>query len=157
MAVTIWRQVRLRLLRADISMACLVYKTIKKSPVSQKYINNIVDSVLKKCQVGEVDFSVHLIGDKKMKRLNRQHRGQDKTTDVLSFAMEEGKDLGDIFISIPQIERQARQFGVSTKEEFTRILIHGILHLLGYDHKKSADAKKMFAMQELLLKKIYEN
>ena len=153
----IWTQAHLRPQMSDCFMTCLVYKTVKKSPVSQKYINHIVESVLKKCKVRGVDFSLHLIGDQKMKRLNRQYRGQEKTTDVLSFAMEDGKDLGDIFISVPQIKRQAKLFEVSMKEEFTRIFIHGILHLLGYNHQKVGDAKKMFALQELLLKKIYEN
>jgi len=90
--------------------------------------------------------------------MNFQYRGKDRTTDVLSFGLYEGEssraqgnELGDIFICVPQIIRQARRFSVSTKEEFIRMLVHGILHLLGYDHETSSDATRMFELQEKLL------
>jgi len=96
-----------------------------------------------------------------MRRLQRVHRGKIGTTDVLSFATEEknsprpknnANDLGDIFISIPQIHRQARQWSVKFAEEFNRMLIHGLLHILGYDHLKKSEAKIMFDKQEHYLK-----
>jgi probable rRNA maturation factor len=101
------------------------------------------------------DVSVHLIGDTRMKRLNTIHRGKEKTTDVLSFSTLEGAPLpgeytevGDIFISVPQIIRQSKKYKVSIKEEMTRMLVHGVLHLVGYDHVEQKDAKRMFGIQE---------
>jgi len=83
-----------------------------------------------------------------MRQLNRQHRGLDRATDVLSFS------LGDIFLCPSYIRRQARRFGVSYQEECTRTLIHGILHLTGYDHATQRQAKKMFGLQEKLLQEL---
>ena len=65
---------------------------------------------------------------------------------------KEEKDLGDIIICIPQVRRQAKEYKVSFQEEFLRIVIHGVLHLVGHDHIKKADARKMFSLQEKLVK-----
>ncbi len=96
-----------------------------------------------------------------MKDLNRVHRGKNKTTDVLSFSANEGnwpgkqeEDLGDIFISAAKIRKQAKVWGVSAAEEFTRMLVHGILHILGYDHMKDKEAKIMFGKQEKYLRAV---
>lgn len=140
--------------------SCTVYKGVRKPiGISNKKISQTVEFVLKSLKIsGEV--SVHLIADTKMRQLNAHYRGKDKTTDVLSFAMVDDEipggmhnDWGDIFISIPQIERQAKRFNVTRKEEFMRMLVHGTLHLLGYDHEKKSDANIMFPLQEKLLKK----
>ena len=86
------------------------------------------------------------------------YRGQKKPTDVLSFATLEGvsitkadNDIGDIFLCVPYIRKQALRFDVSYKQECTRMLIHGLLHLLGHDHIAPVQAKKMFGLQERLL------
>lgn len=141
--------------------SCTIYQTVRHPGVSHRYIRKVVQHVLRALGKNKESLSVHLIGDKKMRRLNRQYRGKDKTTDVLSFGLDEGFDiagsheLGDIFISIPHIRRQAKAFGVPFREECARMLIHGILHLLQYDHVKPRDAKRMFALQERLLREIY--
>ena len=72
-----------------------------------------------------------------MKRLNSKFRGKNSTTDVLSFPLAENfeRHLGDIVISLPQARKQAREFGSRLQEELLRLLIHGLLHLLGYDHE----------------------
>lgn len=135
-------------------MSCTVYSHIARAGVSQKAIVQMVSSVLDGIKQPEASVSVHLIGDARMKTLNKRHRGKDATTDVLSFPTHEGnepflgEDWGDIFISVPQIKRQAKQFGVSYREEFCRMLVHGTLHLFGYDHIEERDAKKMFGLQE---------
>lgn len=84
-----------------------------------------------------------------MKSLNSRYRGIKKTTDVLSFTSTEG---GDIFISLPQIKRQAKLFSVLWQEELDRILAHGLLHLFGYDHIRKPEAGRMLAQQEKLVK-----
>jgi len=113
-------------------------------------------------QLGEAgsELSVALVHDDEMHRLNRDYRGKDRTTDVLAFALREGEAtgtqepglLGDVVISLPTAERQARERGHATERELTELLLHGILHLLGYDHERSpAEARRMFAKQRALL------
>lgn len=139
-------------------MECLIFSQVRQSiPISKTSIQNAVFLVLKR-EHRPGSISVHLIGDTAMTELNRVHRGKNRTTDVLSFAANEGKwfgpktdELGDIFISVAQIKRQAKTWQVTAAEEFTRMLIHGTLHILGYDHIKPAEAKVMFAKQEKYL------
>jgi probable rRNA maturation factor len=109
------------------------------------------------------ELSVLLTGDAQVKKLNRQYRGKDKTTDVLSFSLLEGKRLktggaekkvlGDVVISLPQAKRQARKAGKTTESEVALLLVHGILHLLGYDHGSKPQEKRMFGLQDRILKK----
>ncbi|MBY0273988.1 rRNA maturation RNase YbeY [Candidatus Binatia bacterium] len=106
------------------------------------------------------ELSVALVRDDEMHRLNRDYRGKDRTTDVLAFALREGEAtgtqqpglLGDVVISVPTAERQARERGHATERELAELLLHGILHLLGYDHERTpAEARRMFAKQRALL------
>jgi probable rRNA maturation factor len=109
------------------------------------------------------ELSVVLTNDDEVRRLNGLYRKKDKTTDVLSFPLLEGKrlknslrgsiPLGDVVISIPQTRRQAAQQGRGFKRELALLLTHGILHLLGYDHVTRSQEKKMFSLQDRLLKK----
>ena len=101
---------------------------------------------------------VTIVGEKKIKSLNAKYRGKNKVTDVLSFSWLEGGEmpgnfLGQIFICYPQSVRQAKEYKILVEEEFARMLVHGLLHLVGYDHIKDKDAKKMFALQEKIIKK----
>lgn len=79
-------------------------------------------------------FGVRFASDREVKRANRSFRGKDKTTDVLSFPGEEGH-LGDVLISVPQARRQAEAAGRPVSRELRVLLLHGILHCLGYDHE----------------------
>jgi probable rRNA maturation factor len=141
-------------------MECNIYSSIE-IPFSQKFIQKKVVSILSVLKKNG-DISIHFIGDAKMTSLNFAYRGKKKPTDVLSFAAQEGiligKELewGDVFICLPQVKRQAKELGISWKEEMYRMMIHGVLHLLGYDHLEKKDANKMFPLQEKLLKQIYE-
>ena len=100
-----------------------------------------------------------LVNDAEIHRLNRDYRGKDRPTDVLAFAMREGPRtagdealLGDVVISLQTAARQARDQCVSVADEVRTLLIHGVLHLLGYDHERSpADARRMQAKERLLL------
>ncbi len=104
------------------------------------------------------ELSVSLVGDAEMHRLNRTYRGADRPTDVLAFAMREGARtpgddavLGDVVISLETAARQAHSHRVSAAHEVRTLLIHGILHLLGYDHERSAAAaRRMQAMERRL-------
>jgi len=103
------------------------------------------------------ELSVALIDDAAMQALNARWRGQDRPTDVLAFAQREGGLgdaglLGDVVISIPTAERQAAERGHSLEHEICELLVHGVLHLLGYDHERSpAEARRMLERQREVL------
>ncbi|NLI28512.1 MAG: rRNA maturation RNase YbeY [Nitrospiraceae bacterium] len=114
------------------------------------------------------EIGVVFAGDRFMRGLNRAWRGKDTTTDVLSFPMEDDVracvdrpaglppvELGDIVISVPQAVRQAEAYGVTLSEEIARLLVHGTLHLLGYDHERgAAEARAMRRLESAILRKM---
>ncbi|HHT38820.1 MAG TPA: rRNA maturation RNase YbeY [Mollicutes bacterium] len=110
-------------------------------------------------KVNDAFFSIIFIDDKKMRELNKQYRKIDKSTDVLSFAFEDNEDLsegtirmlGEIYISVDRAREQAELYGHSYLRELAFLMIHGFLHLLGYDHMNDDDEKKMFDRQEVIL------
>ena len=92
------------------------------------------------------ELSVLLANDRKIRTLNKQYRGQDRATDVLSFSQNEGEEnkpnshlMGDVVISTVTAKKQASQHGLSLEEEIVLLLIHGILHLLGFNHERSEE------------------
>jgi probable rRNA maturation factor len=153
--------------------------------INKLRIESILKKVLKRLTLSHrsyslldsAEVSVLFVNDRKMRELNLQYRGKDKTTDVLSFPQYSaevrkcGSDgtkgfqtsklpdfrtsalvLGDIVISLPRAKRQALEHGVTFYEEVTRLLIHGLLHLLGYDHERNKyQARKMREMEKELL------
>ena len=117
---------------------------------------------LKTCGVKrEASISLTLVGSIKMHRLNREYRGIDSTTDVLSFAINDGEEielpeeveyeLGDIFINVDRVKSQAAAYGHSEKREFLFLFIHGVLHCLGYDHMIKEQEDEMFGLQHKIL------
>ena len=107
-------------------------------------------------------ISVSLIDDEKIHEINKQYRNIDKSTDVISFAFLDNENidlkaakgpvvLGDIYISIDHAKAQAKEYGHSEKREFSFLFVHGLLHLLGYDHMKKEDEDIMFPLQEDIL------
>lgn len=112
--------------------------------------------------VGELsaELGILLVGDQRMKSLNHRYRGKDRTTDVLAFAMREAPHasaglLGDVVIAVPTAVRQAKEGGRSLDEELTVLLVHGILHLCGYDHERSEqEARRMQRRERMVLRSI---
>lgn len=98
--------------------------------------------------------SITYVDDRGMRKLNREHRGKNTTTDVLSFPTEPGEGefphLGDIVISLPVAEKMAKKLGVSRRREVETLIIHGFLHLCGHDHEK--DSGEMMSLQAELEK-----
>ena len=89
--------------------------------------------------------TVVLVDDIKIRELNKRFRGKDKATDVLAFPMGEEGIIGDIAISTETARKNAKKFGVTYPAEMKRLLVHGVLHLLGYDHGKvMRDAEKIY-------------
>ncbi|MFA5104369.1 MAG: rRNA maturation RNase YbeY [Candidatus Margulisiibacteriota bacterium] len=119
-----------------------------------KKLNSIAKKVLKK-EKARGDICITVADDIMVKALNRVYRHIDKATDVLSFEMGEDGLLGDIIISKESALRNAERFGVSLDEEMRRLVIHGALHLLGYDHKKKSDRIKMSAKEEKYAQEIH--
>jgi probable rRNA maturation factor len=107
----------------------------------------------------EIELSVALVGTDEMTRLNGQYRGQEGPTDVLSFGCDdpcpteagEPVTLGDVIIAPDVALAQAAEFGTTAESELNLLLVHGVLHLLGYDHETDADAAVMQAREQLLL------
>lgn len=116
------------------------------------------------CTVCRHDYAftiaISLVSDAVIRRYNRVYRRKDIPTDVLSFCYQSKKTidekfyLGEILISLPTAKKQAHKLKHSVTHELEFLLVHGMLHLLGYDHTRSVDAKKMFALQSRVLKKI---
>ena len=128
------------------------------------YLDKIIKRTLKLEKVKSANLSIVLIDDDLMHELNKKYRGIDKTTDVLSFAFEDNnkicyniRQLGEIYISIPQMIKQAKDYQHSEKRELAFLVVHGLLHLLGYDHTKGKEEEKiMFSKQELVLDEFEE-
>lgn len=123
-----------------------------------EYLNDLLNYTLNKLKVSNACFSIILTDDEEVLSLNKAYRNIDKTTDVLSFALNDGKALvspinvlGDIFISIPQMQRQANDYGTGERRELAFLALHGLLHLLGYDHDNKKKADVMFNLQKEIL------
>ena len=96
------------------------------------------------------ELSLALVRDRRMRALNREWRGKDRPTDVLSFP-QHGRSIGDVVISLDTARRQAREGGWSLAAELRRLLAHGLLHCLGHDHQTAAQARRMAAAERRLL------
>lgn len=136
---------------------CTVYSSVQ-SAFSKKKIEQAVLSVFGQLKKNG-NISIHIVGERKIRTLNKNYRGKDKVTDVLSFGVDddapgEMHDWGDIFLCQQRVKRQSKEFSVTFEEEFFRMLTHGTLHLFGYDHEKKSDAEVMFPLQEKLLEMI---
>jgi rRNA maturation RNase YbeY len=104
------------------------------------------------------DVTVVLTGDRRIRELNRTYRGIDRATDVLSFdigdGLGRGEPLGDIVISVETARRQAREYGATLRTEVARLVVHGTLHLCGYDHQKPREAARMHGLTRRLVAKL---
>lgn len=119
-------------------------------------LRKIAGVLLAKLDQQGAELSIALVGDAEMRQLNAKYRKKKKTTDVLSFGVENlpstsSQLLGDVIISVQQARRQAKDRNHTLRAEMVTLLIHGILHLLGYDHERSArQAKIMFGLERRL-------
>jgi probable rRNA maturation factor len=105
------------------------------------------------------ELSLSFINDAEMRELNRVWRKIDRATDVLSFPQDGGPDytiLGDIVISIDTAERQSVRYGSTLHDELKKLIVHGVLHLLGYDHKKKREKEIMREIESFLLSSVKE-
>ncbi len=126
--------------------------------------NDIIEKVVNKAfeieRVKNASCSIIIVDNSYIHKLNKEYRGIDRVTDVISFALEDDKNmvipdgtrlLGDIYISLDKAREQAKEYGHSLERELCFLAVHGIYHLLGYDHEKEEEAEVMFKKQEEVL------
>ena len=123
------------------------------------YLRKVLNATLKHEKINNAVFSIIFVDEETIHEINKDYRGIDRVTDVISFAFEDtGKMvynnvrlLGEIYICIPRMQEQAKEYGHSEKRELSFLAVHGLLHLLGYDHMTKEDEEVMFGLQELIL------
>lgn len=140
-------------------MVDVVFNCDVKCPFSKNDVLAVARVAAKKEKKIRGMVEITVVSPSTIRKLNKKYRGKDKVTDVLSFSMVEGLPvsgpfLGELYICYDQIVKQAREFQINTKEEFMRMLSHGMLHLVGYDHVKEDEAKKMFRIQEKIVSSV---
>lgn len=126
------------------------------------YLYEVINYTIKKMNIKNSVFCIIFIDDEEMHRMNKEYRNIDRTTDVLSFALNDNShikteinSLGDIFISIPKMKSQALDYKHSEKRELSFLTVHGILHLLGYDHTLGKkEEEEMFDLQKEILNEL---
>ncbi len=125
--------------------------------IEEEILKKVAEKVLEDENKKNIDLSIALVGQRRIRELNKKYRGKNKVTDVLAFPeskvllekfkkgpVEKIQGLGEIVICSREIKKNAKRFGLNFEKELARVLIHGILHLLGEDHEKSETrAKKM--------------
>lgn len=121
-------------------------------------LENYVEYVTKKLKIEQAIFNIILVDEDEIHELNKNYRGVDRATDVITFALEDNsfrnpeiRVLGDIYLCVSVAYEQAKLYGHSRTREICFLATHGILHLLGYDHMVEEEEKIMFSLQEELL------
>ncbi|MBQ7136727.1 MAG: rRNA maturation RNase YbeY [Bacilli bacterium] len=122
-------------------------------------LKELLTNICKDESLGEGEFNIIIVDNNKIQELNKEYRNIDKVTDVISFALEDDETyklddyrmLGDIYICIEKVHSQKEEYGHSFKRELSFLAVHGLLHLLGYDHMEEDDERIMFSKQEEVL------
>jgi len=130
-------------------MEVLLRNRQRKIKADLAAIRLVAEKILKALNLPQAELSITLVNDKQIRALNRQYRKLDRPTDVLAFSMREGSFkelnpflLGDVIISLETALRQANTLSHSFQQEFNHLLVHGMLHLLGYDHGRTMSGKE---------------
>ena len=138
----------------------------KEYEVYEEIYSSLVEKTFKHLKLKfDPIISVSLVDNEFIHKINRDYRGIDRPTDVISFAFLDNEDrealykgkepvcLGDIYISVDKAKEQAQEYGHSLERELSFLFVHGLLHLLGYDHMTEEDEKVMFRLQDEILPK----
>ena len=153
-------------------MLDLVFKNNTSQKIlSEKFFKKILVTGIKELKIQDknVELSLNLVGEAKIKELNKKYRSKNVTTNVLSFSLKEPRlkkygilPLGDIFICLPFAVKEAERQNISLEKELAWLTVHGLLHLLGYDHpddevsgpRLKRRGEKMFQLENKILNKI---
>lgn len=136
-----------------------IFNQVDKKIEELEDVKRVIDIAIKHQKLDNLEFNIIIVSNEYIHELNRDYRGIDRPTDVITFALEDNKDfveidhrvLGDIYISIDKAIEQAKEYGHGLKREICFLAVHGFLHLLGYDHMKKEDEEVMFSLQEDIL------
>lgn len=136
-----------------------IIKEYKDDVKEEDLLNDFINYAALKLNLKNVMFNVIIVDDDLIHKINKKYRNIDRPTDVITFALEDNKMietpgvrvLGDIYISYDKVKSQAKEYDHSTKREICFLAVHGLLHLLGYDHMTKEDEEKMFGLQKELL------
>ena len=123
------------------------------------YLDNVLNYALSYLKLDNIIFDIIFCDEEYIRELNKNYRSKDAVTDVISFAFEDNEEmvynkirlLGEIYICIPRMKQQAIEYQHSEKRELSFLAVHGLLHLLGYDHMNKEEEKVMFELQEFIL------
>jgi len=129
---------------------------VKLAETHSKILLKRVKKMLRYLDLQKKDLSITFCGNPYIRKLNKQYRQKDKATDVLSFPMDDDKLLGDIIISLVQARANCRLVGTTFLAELTFLIVHGVCHLLGYDHQTPKQEKRMQALETKLLNAVNE-
>jgi len=141
-------------------MPVLARSRLRRTRLLLPAVQDLTQRILDAAGCPQALVSLDFIGDDRMRQLNRSYRGLDATTDVLAFAMREAHGprtslLGDVVISLDTAARQAAARGHDLHREIAVLLVHGILHLLGFDHERGApEARRMQAKERAILRRL---
>ena len=127
--------------------------------LSYEFFTLVAESVFNELDMSSNEYEISLLitDDETIRKYNKEYRNKDRATDVLSFPMEDDIILGDVAISFETAKRQSEEAEINIDREVAFLFIHGLLHLLGYDHETSQeDEEEMFALQEKILKKLVD-
>ena len=130
-----------------------------KEKIDTSELDRVIKFACKHLNIENPLLNIVIVDNDRIREINKEYRNKDAVTDVISFAFEEVKDvdygnvrfLGEIYISYERCKEQASEFGHSVRREFSYLAVHGLLHLLGYDHIKEEDKKVMRALEEEIL------
>lgn len=138
---------------------------VYEAQAPEAWVTEHLEAIVAALEEDGCEIGISFVSDETIRGLNRHYRGLDEPTDILSFPNEEddlpfwheeGEDryLGDLAISLDALKRNAQSFSVEPEEELLRLLIHGVLHLLGSDHETNASDEPMLVRQEALLEQL---
>jgi probable rRNA maturation factor len=124
-----------------------------KAGVTAAWVGKVATKASQAAGRGQAELSVVFVGAARIKALNA-YRGKKVPTDILSFPAERPEDLGDIFICPPEARRKAAERGLTYKEYLALLVVHGVLHLAGYDHRTAKESSVMEAMEKKILESL---
>ncbi len=135
------------------------FNETKEKIVEEKELKKLADYAIKYMKLDNIEFNVIFVNNEKIHELNKKYRNIDRETDVITFRLADYKEviydkinvLGDIYISLDKAKSQSIEYDHTYLRELAFLLVHGILHLLGYDHIEKEDEEVMFKLQEEIL------
>ena len=138
-----------------------IFNTLDEEVKELSEIEKLMNYACDYMKLDNVSFNIIIVDNNRIHEINKEYRGIDRPTDVISFALEDEKDmlldseagriLGDIYISLDKCKEQAKEYGHSFLRELAFLSVHGFLHLQGYDHMEKKDEEVMFGLQDEIL------